>query len=362
MGRAVKRSNNLDALRLLGAVLVIIGHAYHLLRRETELPFVLGFPVSTLGVVIFFSISGYLICASWTRKRSLVPYLAARCLRIFPGLIAVVLISMLLIGPATTNLPVHDYFGAPRFHGYFSNIWLLPQYDLPGVFSDLPYANAVNGSLWTLPAEFFCYLVVPVVCVRWLGVRIPALIGLLAICLYLAHIPAASSAIIYGTRISDAASMWVYFVAGALLRSLQERQRGLFRTDLAVLALLGQMAITSLYPSAVLWMTWAFLPYAVLAAGLASTPVVRRAARYGDLSYGLYLWAFPVQQLVVLNIGTVRMSVNLMIVTLLSLGLAWLSWHVIEGPSMRLKDALLRRFRTPSLTPGSASVTTEAAA
>lgn len=358
----MKRSNNLDALRLLGAILVIIGHAYHLLARETELPFVFGFPISTLGVVIFFSISGYLICASWTRKRSIVPYMAARSLRIFPALIAVVLISMVVIGPLVTRLPVHSYFAASSFHGYLSNIWLLPQYDLPGVFTDLPYRNAVNGSLWTLPAEFFCYLVVPVVCVRWLGVRIPVLAGLIGLSLYLAQIPAASSPIIYGTRLSDAASMWVYFAAGALIRSLHERHRGLFRTDVAVLALLAQVALTSLYPSAVLWMTWVFLPYAILTAGLASTPVVRRAARYGDLSYGVYLWAFPIQQLLVLNMGTMRMSVNLVLVTGISLVLAWCSWHAIEGPSMRLKDALLRRFRSPSVTPGTTAVSTEAAA
>lgn len=358
----MKRSNNLDAFRLLGAVLVIVGHAYHLLRREAELPFAFGFPVSTLGVVIFFSISGYLITASWTSKRAVLPYFAARCLRIFPALIAVVLVSMFVVGPLVTNLSTHDYFRAPSFHGYFSNIWLLPQYDLPGVFTDLPYANAVNGSLWTLPAEFFCYLVVPLVCVRWLGVRVPVLAGLLALSLYLAHIPALSSPIIYGTRLSDAASMWVYFAAGALLRSAQERYPGIFRADVAVLALLGQIAMTSLYPTAVIWMTWAFLPYAIITAGLTSTPVIRRASRYGDLSYGVYLWAFPVQQLVVLTIGTVRMGVNLPLVTIISMALAWLSWHVIESPSLRLKDALLARLRSPRLVPGATSVRPEAAA
>ena len=358
----MKRSNNLDAFRLLGAVLVIIGHAYHLMGRGNEVPFVFGYPISTLGVVIFFSISGYLICASWTRKRSIVPYMAARCLRIFPGLIAVVLLSMLVIGPLVTTMAVHDYFANDHFLGYATNIRLLPQYDLPGVFTDLPYPNAVNGSLWTLPAEFFCYLVVPLVCVRWLGVRVPVLFGLLGLSLYLAHVAPQASPVIYGTRLSDAASMWVFFIAGSLLRTAQERVPGLFRTDVAVVGLLGQVAMVSLYPTAVIWTTWVFLPYAILTAGLASTPYVRRAARYGDLSYGLYLWAFPIQQLVILAAGTLRMGLDLPLVTILSLCLAWLSWHTIEGPSMRLKDAVLNRMSAPKLTPATTAPAAEPAA
>lgn len=358
----MKRSNNLDALRLLGAVLVIIGHAYHLMHRELETPWAFGYPVHTLGVVIFFSISGYLICASWTRKRSIVPYMAARCLRIFPGLIAVVLVTMFVLGPLVTTLAVRDYFASDNFGTYASNIWLLPQYALPGVFNDLPYPNAVNGSLWTLPAEFFCYLVVPLVCVRWIGVRVPVLFGLLGVSLYLSQVAAEASPIIYGTRLSEAASMWVFFVAGSLLRTAQERVPGLFRADAAVLALLGHVAMTALLPTAVLWMSWLFLPYAIITAGLTSTPVVRRAARFGDLSYGLYLWAFPVQQVVILTFGSLRMGINLPVVTALSLALAWVSWHVVEGPSMRLKDALLLRLSSPNVTPRPAAVAAKPAA
>jgi peptidoglycan/LPS O-acetylase OafA/YrhL len=198
--------------------------------------------------------------------------------------------------------------------------------------------------------------------VRWIGVRVPVLLGLLGLSLYLAHVAPTASPVIYGTRVSDAASMWVFFAAGALLRTAQERFPGVFRADVAVLALLGQVATNSLYPSAVPWTSWVFLPYAILAAGLASTPVIRRAARFGDLSYGVYLWAFPIQQVVILAFGTLRMSVNLPLVTALSLAFAWGSWHAIEGPSMRLKDAVLTRMSAPKLTPSTAPVTAKPAA
>ena len=150
------RSNNLDALRLVGALAVIFGHAYHIVGRPFENPVVAGYPVQTLGVIIFFSISGYLITASWSRTRNPVSYLAARSLRIFPALVVVVLVCMFVIGPVVSVLPNSQYFDAPNFWSYLGNIILRPQYELPGVWGDHPYPNAVNGSLWTLPAEFFC--------------------------------------------------------------------------------------------------------------------------------------------------------------------------------------------------------------
>ena len=109
------RSNNLDALRLVGALAVIFGHAYHIVGRPFENPVVAGYPVQTLGVIIFFSISGYLITASWSRTRNPVSYLAARSLRIFPALVVVVLVCMFVIGPVVSVLPNGQYFDAPNY-------------------------------------------------------------------------------------------------------------------------------------------------------------------------------------------------------------------------------------------------------
>ena len=95
----------------------------------------------------------------------------------------------------------------------------------------------------------------------------------------------------------------------------------------------------------------------MLAVGLASTPYVRRASRYGDLSYGLYLWAFPVQQLVIDLWGVQRMSVNLLIVTAITAALALVSWHVVEHPSLKLKDRLVRRLTRPRAEPAPAAGT-----
>jgi peptidoglycan/LPS O-acetylase OafA/YrhL len=342
----MSRSNNFDALRLVGAAAVIVGHAYHLLGRPEQNPFILGFPISTLGVVVYFTISGYLITASRTRSANPVTYLSARVLRIFPALAVVVLVSALVIGPWMTTYPVSTYFDLPRTPSYLSNIVMRPQYDLPGVFTDLPYPVAVNGSLWTLPAEFFCYLVVPLLLVWPRRLRPVTLAVFLGASLWLASVPPEQSPVVYGSRLSDAAGMWVFFATGALLRLAGKHWSTVrfFRTDVAVLAVCAYAVTIAMSPTWTNWLAWLALPYAVLTIGLASTPVVRRAARFGDMSYGLYLWAFPVQQLVVHFGGPRRMLVDLPLVTGLTLVLAFVSWRVVEHPALRLKDRLAARL------------------
>lgn len=349
---AAHRSNNLDALRILGALAVIFGHAYHIVGRPYENPIVAGYPVQTLGVVIFFSISGYLITASWSRNSNPASYFAARSLRIFPALVVVVLVSMLVLGPLVTTLGTAAYFDHPTTWSYLTNIILKPQYELPGVWVDHPYPNAVNGSLWTLPAEFFCYLVVPLAFLVPKRLRLVAVLALLLVALDLSMTPPLESAVIWQSRISDDAGMWVFFAAGALLRLLSER--GLrFRTDVAVALLSVHLVLAATLPQHTTKVAWLFLPYVVLTVGLASTPYVRRTSRFGDFSYGLYLWAFPVQQVVIDLWGVQRMSVNLVVVTAITLVLAVLSWHLVEHPSLRVKDKVVRRFaRRPR--PGSA--------
>jgi len=356
----VARTNNFDGLRLLGAMSVVVGHAYHLLGRPEGIPVILGYPLQTLGVIVFFAISGYLITASWTRKSNPLTYFAARCLRIFPALIVVVVLSVVLLGPVTTILTTPEYFQNPRTLRYLINIVLQPQYDLPGVFTDLPYPVAVNGSLWTLPAEFFCYLVVPVLCLVPRKGRFVTVAIFLGVSIHLARVPAIDSPVIWGTRISDAAGMWVFFAAGALFRLASEYRRDLFRTDVAIGLVALYACLIGVLPTSVIWVSWIALPYAVLTIGLASTPYFRRTARFGDLSYGVYLYAFPVQQLVVLYIGVERMSLNIALVASISLALAWVSWHAVEHPSLRLKEAITRRLepkrrdvRDPAITPAS---------
>ena len=339
------RTNNLDFLRLVGALTVVLGHAYHLLGAGQYTPGILGYPVQAIGVIIFFSISGYLITASWTRSRDIVSYTASRVLRIFPALVVVVVLSAYVMGPLVTTLPTGAYLTDPGTANYLRNIIMEPVYFLPGVFGDLPYPNAVNGSLWTLPAELFCYIVVPIALLVPRVARPLVVLALLVVSLLYARTAAPDSAILYGTRVVDAAGMWVFFAAGSLLRLGHERFAGLFRTDVAVGLVALYVTVLGILPTQALEWSWLVFPYVVLTVGLASTPVLRRSARFGDLSYGIYLWAFPVQQVVVHTFGVLNMVLNLLLVSGVSAVLAFASWHLVEKPSLRLKDRIPRRTR-----------------
>jgi peptidoglycan/LPS O-acetylase OafA/YrhL len=154
--------NNLDALRMIGAFLVIYGHCYAL-KGMPERHFLSWLPLGPLGVYIFFTISGYLVVDSWRRDPNLWRFAARRSLRIFPGLAVCVLLSAFVLGPILTPLPLRTYFTHSQVTDYLANIALDIHYSLPLVFATNPYPHIVNGSLWSLPVEFAMYVIVALV-------------------------------------------------------------------------------------------------------------------------------------------------------------------------------------------------------
>jgi peptidoglycan/LPS O-acetylase OafA/YrhL len=110
-------------------------------------------------VSIFFVISGYLVMRSWAGDPAPHRYAARRALRIYPGLIVLVLTSMLVLGPLAGGFPLRQYVAELGFLGYLNALLLFPMpFELPGVFGDNPYPRAVNGSLWTLSYGATMYL------------------------------------------------------------------------------------------------------------------------------------------------------------------------------------------------------------
>jgi peptidoglycan/LPS O-acetylase OafA/YrhL len=343
------RSNNFDALRLVGALAVMFAHAFALQGRPEAIPMVFGHPLQTLGVILFFCISGYLITASFERTRNPVTYLVARCLRIFPALVVVVVLTAYVLGPLVTTLPREEYFAHPWTSEYVTNnIRLWVQFPLPGVWNDNPLPGAVNGSLWTLFVEFLCYLAAPLLFLFPRLLRPFAALVAVGVTIWLAETPPEQSPVFYAVRLCDASLLWVFFAGGAFLRlALTTWSWFRLRTDVAVAMIALQTIVSSVWPQWGLELSAITIPYAVLTIGLARTPYVARSARFGDFSYGLYLYAFPVQQLVVDVWGVHGTVVNFLLVLALTLVLAVLSWHLVERPAMALKDTLLRRRVRP---------------
>lgn len=342
-----RRENNLDALRIVGALMVIIGHSYPLTGAVATIPYLYGTPIHVLGVHVFFVISGYLITKSWLRRPHLGSYLLARSLRIFPALIVVTLGSILVFGPIATSLSTSEYFSTPGTWTFLNNVILRPVFALPGVFQGLPYGDVVNGSLWTLPVEFTCYLFVPVlmaVPTRFRLVTASAFGVACAVALFTVDKPVE----VYGYYLGDALEPWIFF-AGGMVCAIAFTNRT-FRLDLALVAALTLPLVFTVDTEIGRVVTWVLLPYVILTLGLTSTPVVRRASRYGDFSYGLYIFAFPVQQAFIAVFGVQPLSVNFVAVTAITLPLAVVSWHLVESPSLKAKTRFEKR-RPPRRDP-----------
>jgi peptidoglycan/LPS O-acetylase OafA/YrhL len=339
------RDNDFDAIRLLAALAVLIGHAWPL-TGVSERPLVAGLKLFDLGVYVFFSLSGYLIATSWARSPRVVPFLLRRVFRILPALVVVVLVTTLVLGPLVSTLGAAGYFGDPGSWDYLRNVTLLPVYTLPGVFLDNPIDGTVNGSLWTLGPEFVCYLGVLGVGLLALVTRasalrlvIPGLVGVTTAAVLL--VPGAAPR---GLR--DILTVLVFFAGGALLAEL--RGRGAPTPTLGVTLIVAAVWLVGgafLAEREAVALAWVVLPFLVIAVGSRSTPVVRRAGRFGDLSYGLYLWGFPVQQTVVLLAPGLPLAVDILIVAVITGGLALASWWLVERRAITLGRRLGERFR-----------------
>jgi len=331
-----RRDNNFDALRIAAALAVIVGHSFILTGRLGDEPKVAGLQLEYIGVSIFFVISGYLITGSWERSRSVGQYVSSRALRIAPLLFLVILLSAFVLGPLVTTLDAAGYLSSGQTWRYLINLVLLPADGLPGVFDGNPFPGVVNGSVWTLRAEVICYAVVLLL---GLAPRVVQLVGFTAFGAASIVLVLFGPVVIAGSSLSAAGGTWVFFAIGALCRLLLPRR--VFRPVIAAPIVLVWLIVSPLVSGLAYPLAWVVISYAVLSFGFASTPVLRRAARFGDLSYGLYLWAFPVQQLVVLFLGVLPFWPNLMLIVLLTGALAFGSWHLLE------KRALAARFRLP---------------
>lgn len=330
------RSNNFDAFRLLAALLVIWSHQFA----------VLGMPIPTLlydkpgavGVVIFFAISGYLVMLSWLADPHLGRFAMRRVLRIWPGLTAAVVLCALALGPLVSSLSLDAYFAHPLTWSYFSNLWLQTRYELPGVFETNVLRTAVNGPLWTIPLEVGCYVALGVAgslgLLRWRHTA-PLIFVALMVALWRR----------YSIAPGEPMPEWSFALQYAMVFSLGAtlacwRHLWISRRMPALALLLAGCVLLHAKGPLILVLQAPLLAMAVLAVmlGSASTPLLRQAGRFGDLSYGLYIYAFPVQQTVVWYFsGRIGFGAALAC-SLVGAGLlAMLSWHLVEKKALAFK-------------------------
>ena len=334
------RKNSFDLLRLMAATMVLYSHQYALLGL-VEPSFVGWATFGTAGVAIFFFLSGFLVWSSWERDPNAWRFFARRSLRIFPALWVVCLLSVFVLGPLVTVLSPGDYFASGATWRYLETAVLNLPRDLPGLFTENPRPLVVNGSLWTLPLEFLCY--VSVVLVGAAAIRLTRFKGAaLSVCLLGFVLMACYGPQLVGARFTPHLEMVALFWWGVFYGAIWKGPLDRVSLVIAGLALLcfGLLGVGSLGRLLVLACVAALVHVAGKnAAGARVTDAL------GDMSYGVYIVAFPVQQLGVQwgrehgwSMGT-YLSVSL----LATFALAFFSWHLVE------KRALLFKPRTKSV-------------
>jgi peptidoglycan/LPS O-acetylase OafA/YrhL len=340
---AASRVNNFDIIRLLAALLVLLSHSYALTRSAGDDIFskaLLGYDsAGGFAVTIFFVVSGFLVTRS-AMNRSALDYILARVLRIVPGLAFAVLLTVLVVGPLLTGLSLTAYFADPSVRSYLCNILVFPiQHQLADVTRNLPYPHGINGSLWTLPIECGFYVLL-IFLVRFRILTSATALGLFAATLAGYLIATNAAALRWenqGPMLWQATTTWPAlrfgsaFLAGAALWLLKDRiplDRGLAIACLIALAVCANTAAADMA-------YMVCLPYLVIYTALALPAI--NLSRFGDLSYGVYVLAYPVQQTIIASRpGSTAAAVNL-IATPIVLVLAYCSWHLIEKRALRLK-------------------------
>jgi len=358
--RQSRGANNFDLLRLLAAVLVVFSHSIQLTQSVGTPPELLHEPVGEPGVVAFFAISGFLVARSWAYDPSPLSFAVKRALRLLPALILSVLVTALVLGPLVTTLSTGAYLGDPATKAFvLDNATFQTNVELPGVFAETPLPVVVNGPLWTLPLELKAYCLVLVLGLLGVLGRRRLLMPLIAILLVLLSVDALRDAIPFGDRavatlaniqapreVLVATRAGVYqayprllaaFAIGASLFALARwvplrwSVAGALLASWAVAIGLGGASVV---PAA----TAALLPYLVLLLAYRATWLPRLPARMGDYSYGLYIFAFPIQQTVMLWLAPSSAWVAFAVATPIALALAVASWHFVEAPALSLKQ------------------------
>lgn len=339
------KNNNYNLIRILAALAVLFGHSFALLKQPEPLGQDLGISLGSIAVDLFFIASGFLVTVSLLRRPSLRDYLLARALRIYPALLVVLLLTVFVLGALMTSLPLAAYYSHPQIYYYLHKCLSLvtgAAYYLPGVFETNPYKAAVNGSLWTMVYEVKMYIFLAIF---WALCHISKKHGLLLFrCLILFAVAISG---IFGlfqnfSKIENnpSYSLFFMFFSGAAYAVLKEKVQLSARLFWPLcIALLGSALLSSLALDTRAFFLVYQLSIAYILFYLAYVPagLLRKYNALGDYSYGVYIYAFPVQQtLIALYPGISVTELTALAVTL-TLLLALLSWHLIEQRALTLK-------------------------
>ncbi len=329
----VKKSNNLQLMRFIAAIMVIFAHSFAISGSPKGTDFIDRYSegiisIGGISVTLFFLCSGYLIAKSIMRTNGFLTYMKARLIRLLPPLWFVVIISV-LIGATITTLSLKQYFMNSGTYKYLLNAVMIPTHNLPGVFEGNAYGPVVNGALWTLPVEFACY----VACYIFYKARllnekrfwftIPVVIIVLVL---EKHIPGMLGAMVRPC---------VFFYIGMMYYVYREKiELNIKIVPILFVLLVAAFTVPQLIKPAmiILW------PYVLFTIWFAIPQCSERLGKLGDISYGIYLWGFVVQQLFTYFWGgSMPQMLNFVLSTTVTILISIATFLITEKPFIKRK-------------------------
>lgn len=348
-----QRNNNFNIIRMIATIFVFAGHMGIILGGSPTLFGSWG--MHQIGVNILFTISGYLITMSWLSDPSPVRYGIRRFFRLWPPFAVMILLMVYVAGPLLSNLGVKGYFES-SYGFYLHNLRFFIVYDLPGVFTELPCANTINGSLWTMPVEAAIYVLTPLILT---ALRVKGhskasfhrmLVFAAIVCGFDAYIRIAlegEQIVFYGVDMIYAYHLLVFYVIGMLFT--YEEVRKYLNLQIGLIGLCVLLFFQ--FSSSVLQylVMYAALPYFIFSFAFAPDAVFHKAGRKAEISYGIYLYGFFFQQLVI-DFGLkypflLHYTPALLVSGFFTVIAALLSHFLVEEPSLRLSRFLVRKLK-----------------
>jgi peptidoglycan/LPS O-acetylase OafA/YrhL len=338
------RNNHFNLIRVSAALLVMFVHYFWLTRTELPIDGVLtphhDLTSGAMAVDVLFSVSGFLITASLFNRHGVVDFLCARCLRVFPGLWTMLVVIVFGLGVALTTSPLNDYLTAKLTWLYlwrWGTIMSGYAHFLPGLFEHNPLDAQVNGSLWTITIEWRLYLFFaggwlllspwPV----WRRRAFRLFIPVVALALFV------QNGILHSGDLGAQHSY--FFFAGSTIFLFGDRiPVGPVPLALSVAILAAVLALNGPFMAVYL----ALGAYVVLNLAYAPARWPLAYNRFGDYSYGLYIYAYPITQAVIALKPGIGVATLALIATPVTLILAVLSWRFVEKPALAKKDSAAR--------------------
>ena len=369
------RENSFTFLRLALALAVVLGHSFPLGGFGSDPVYHWSgsrMALHEIALQCFFILSGYLLTGSLTSQPSLARFTLRRCFRILPGYWVSLLVTALVLAPAMFGYLYPTGFryssslvvGEVNALSYLSRNALLfgGQGTIPPLFSTNPLSGVVNGSLWSIFFEAGCYIALGLAAFAGLLRRRNFMLGIGALC----YLPCVIHSV-FPIGVPPPTANWhrillfafhpagpnvvLPFAAGVAAHYIV-RHRQVWNTRMFGLAALAFIVALPLGAGRVFGPV--VLPYLLLSLG--EKLPCKNWERVGDFSYGTYIYAFVIQQcLVVLGVHHHGLAIFLASSIALSVMVGVLSWFLVERPAIRMGDRLLAKImggKTAPVSPG----------